>query len=378
MKICILTQPLQTNYGGLLQAYALQTVLKREGYEVFTEDRRPNKDNIKNLFKVIINRVLNLIPFHTKFHNSQLITNKQRLYIQKNTDLFIKKYITTTEPIFSTNKEHFNKYNFDVYIVGSDQVWRPMYSYGIENYFLDFTKGQTVKRIAYAASFGSENWEFTAKQTNKCSSLAKSFDLITVRESSAVRLCKDYLGVTATHVLDPTMLLNKEDYESIVKAENESKSLGNLFSYILDEDNEKKLIIKRIEESCNLTSFSVMSKCPSTLFNVNNHIENCVFPAVSRWIRAFMDAEMIITDSFHGCVFSIIFNKPFWVIGNPQRGMARFDSLLSIFGLHSRLLDKNKINSNNWHEPIDWNRVNMIREKWKIKSLGLLIEELKK
>ncbi len=378
MKICILTQPLFTNYGGLLQAFALQTVLKRMGHEVRTEDRKPNNINRNfNIYiKCIIKRILSFIPFQKRFYNLPSITEEQRLYIRQNTDLFIKKYITTTEPIHTTDKIQFEKYGFDAYVVGSDQVWRPVYSYGLENYFLDFTIGKKVKRIAYAASFGVDDWEFSLKQTKRCSNLAKNFDLVTVREYSGIELCKKYLGVMAEHVLDPTMLLNKEDYESIVISENEKESPGNLFCYILDDDYEKQNIIKTISRSCNLTPFKVMPNLPFTSINAYKHLDDCIFPRVTQWLRAFMDAKMVITDSFHGCVFSIIFNKPFWVIGNKERGMARFNSLLTIFGLESRLLSPKKIEFNDFSSYIDWDQVNIKRKEWQEKSYKLLFNSL--
>ena len=375
MKICILTQPLITNYGGLLQAFALQTVLKREGHEVWTEDRRLNPQNIKIYCKEIFKRGLGFIPFQQRFSNAPSITETQMLYVRKNTDLFIKKYITITEPIFSTDKTQLKKYGFDAYIVGSDQVWRPRYSQGIENYFLDFIKGQSVRRIAYAASFGTDLWEFSSRQTRTCAALAKLFDLITVREDSGIALCQEHLGVKAEQVLDPTMLLEKADYEALIKAEKEPQSPGNLFCYILDENQKKQEVIQKVAETCNLNPFKVMPKLPLNTKNVHEHLEDCVFPRVTQWLRAFMDAEIVITDSFHGCVFSIIFNKPFWVIGNKERGLARFNSLLSMFNLQSRLINLHD-KMVDWSLPIDWELVNSLKNDLRVKSLYFLNKNL--
>ncbi len=97
--------------------------------------------------------------------------------------------------------------------------------------FLDFVKGQNVKRLSYAASFGTDKWEFTPQQTAICSPLAQKFDLVTVREGSGVKLCKDHLGVNAVHVLDPTMLLTKEDYISLIEAEKGTP--GSWYSLLL-------------------------------------------------------------------------------------------------------------------------------------------------
>ena len=90
-----------------------------------------------------------------------------------------------------------------------------------------------------------------------------------------------------------------------------------------------------------------------------------------------MDAEMVITDSFHGCVFSIIFNKPFWVVGNKERGQARFSSLLSLFKLEDRLISVDDIESINWNTPIDWDSINNTKKEWQDLSLSFLTENLK-
>lgn len=111
--------------------------------------------------------------------------------------------------------------------------------------------------------------------------------------------------------------------------------------------------------------------------DVKNRIEDCVFPSVTAWLRAFMDAEMTIVDSFHGMVFSIIFNKPFWVIGNEERGMSRFTSLLKQFQLEDRLLDVNHLDDIDCSKPIDWARVNRILEDNRMKSKALLLDQLK-
>ena len=104
--------------------------------------------------------------------------------------------------------------------------------------------------------------------------------------------------------------------------------------------------------------------------DIKKRIEDCVFPSVTSWLRAFMDAEMVIVDSFHGAVFSIIFNKPFWVIANAERGNARFESLLGMFKLEDRMIiSKDDVDYNS---KIDWAKVNEIREREKDKSLKCL------
>lgn len=356
MKICILTQPLSWNYGGLLQAYALQLILKRMGHEVWTEDRKPNKLSLLDKLKRI--RFLRNITGKGTF----FIANKsEESILFQHTARFIRENIRVTIPIDNKFKSELNKYDFEAYVVGSDQVWRPCYSFGIYNYFLDFTRGQEVKRIAYAASFGVDHWEYTKKQTRRCSSLVKSFDAVSVREDSAISLCSNYLGIKATQVLDPTMLLDKEDYINLVLKDNISHSKGNLMAYVLDRSEEKKIIVNKIANRLNLKPFEVM---PHSTFNDVgiDKIDDCIFSPVTKWIRGFMDAEFVVADSFHGCVFAIIFEKPFIAIVNKERGATRFTSLLTMFGLTNRVVNSlTEVTDEILNAPIDWGKVRAIR-----------------
>lgn len=378
MRIGILTQPLHNNYGGLLQNYALQQVLKRMGHEVDTidHDQKP-VSFIHKLLSVIKGNILHLF-FPARFPKVKYTPSvKEMFVIRENTDYFINKYISRTKTLHSAKE--FNNIaeskKYGAYVVGSDQCWRPRYN-GIFllEMFLRFAKEQkNVKRVSYAASFGTSEWEFSQELTYKCASLAKYFDLITVREANGVDLCLNHLGVDAKHVLDPTLLLDKDDYIKLVENEKESTSKGTLFYYILDPSKEKKDIINNIATKTTLKPFTVMPKFQAenrTKWDVKHRITDCIFPTVTSWLRGFMDAEMIICDSFHGCVFSIIFNKPFWVIENNHRGNVRFESLLKIFELEDRMISTP--DNINLEATINWEKVNSIHSREKKKCLQLL------
>lgn len=381
MKIGILTQPLQSNYGGLLQNYALQQTLVKAGHEVETIDWEGGSGFHETLYRIKI-RVLHTL-FPNKYPQLKYRPNKkERAIIQRNTNHFINTYINHTEAIHSYEEfvKQASKGKYDAYVVGSDQCWRPCYNAFLPSMYLDFVQDKQVKRIAYAASFGTDNWEFTPQQTGVCSALAKKFNLVTVREDSGIMLCKKHLGVDATHVLDPTMLLTKEDYIRLIEAEKEPKAEGTLFNYILDPDERKSAFIQRVAEEKNLKSFQVLPKCQAenrTKEDIKKHIEDCVFPGVTTWLRAFMDAEMTIVDSFHGMVFSILFNKSFWVIGNESRGMSRFTSLLKMFHLEGRLLDANHLDEVDLSQPIDWQDVNQNLKNHREMSMALLLKHLR-
>lgn len=366
MKIGILTQPLHSNYGGLLQCFALQTILKRLGHEAYV---------IRRIYGVSM-----LTPKERFFYYLQRLLGKI-FGRTKKTFYFVSKYINPkTELVPSTQSLQYchKKEKFNAYVVGSDQVWRPCYSPCITNYFLDFISSQEkVKRVAYAASFGVDEWEFSEDESKVCRELAQCFDAISVREDSAVALCEKHLNRNdAVHVLDPTMLLEKDDYMQLITQEQEKTIPGNVFCYILNESTNKTQIIKLIVDQINGKPFTKMPCCDMNIMHILMYPNRYIYPSVTSWLRSYVDAEMVITDSFHGCVFSIIFNKPFWVIGNTSRGMARFYSLLKTFGLESRLISIEKLPSD-FRTPIDWRRVNEKRQNLQKKSMLFLVEALK-
>lgn len=376
MKIGILTQPLHNNYGGLLQNFALQTTLKKLGHESQTINIK-NRENLKlRKYASLLKRTI-LKLSGQKIRVRAWPTEEEKEIISKYTQQFIKKKIATTDLITKKLDEKLiDKYSFDAYIVGSDQVWRPKYSPQMSTYFLDFLENNYgVKKIAFAASFGVDEWEFTEPQTKEYKRLIKLFDAVSVREDTAIELCKKHFGVDAAHMLDPTMLLARNEYISLVEKEKIEKSSGNLFTYILDSTNDKNSIIEKISNKYNLKTFSVMQ--PKRFSDIDrNGIDECVFPPVEEWIRGFMDAEFVVTDSFHGTVFSIIFNKPFISIANESRGTTRFTSLLKLFQLEDKLVHSLSDFNLTGYKEINWENVNSILEREKTSSIQFLKENL--
>lgn len=381
MKIGILTQPLHANYGGLLQNYALQQTLIRAGHEVETIDWNTPGNLHEKLYRLRWSILSTLMPKKYKPLRYQP-TAEEKAVIQRNTNHFIQTYIrhTCTMKSLADFSSQAKAGEYDGFVVGSDQCWRPCYNSFLPAMFLSFAEGYQVKRVAYAASFGTNQWEYTKEAAAQCAPLAQKFDLITVREDSGVKMCKEHLGVEAKHVLDPTMLLIKDDYIKLIEAENEPKAAGTLFNYILDPNDTKTAFINKVAVGLSLKPFQVLPRYQAetrTKEDVKKSIEDCVFPGVTTWLRAFMDAEMTIVDSFHGMVFSILFNKPFWVIGNAERGMSRFTSLLKTFYLEDRLLDVTELDKFDYTCPINWIKVNSILEQKRKESKELLLNALK-
>lgn len=381
MKIGIITQPLHTNYGGLLQNYALQQVLKRLGHEVITLDQDFFNPSIFQIYLACIKTfILKLVGKGKNRTYPCHVSKQQKLFIRKHTNYFINKYIVKT-PVLNTTKQ-FRTYTIDnkldAFVVGSDQVWRPLYNQNVLRSFLDFTEGLKLKRLAYAASFGVNFWEFNQWQTEQARKLIRDFNAISVREHSGIDICRKYLGCDAIHVLDPTMLLDKEDYIRLVDNENEPVSKGNLFTYILDKSNEKKCIIEKVASKLNLQPFTSMPKHNVSRETIKTDLDSCIYPPVTQWIRSFVDAKFVVCDSFHGAVFSIIFNKPFLIIGNKERGMTRFNSLLDTFQLRNRMIYNIADIYSIVDTPIDWEKVNRIRYEMKNFSLAYLKCNFKK
>lgn len=377
MKIGILTLIGEYNYGNLLQSYALQVILQRLGYESITLNRRSKSPTIKLRIIRIISFVKSLILRYVFRNKGRLIVNpfvenySPKTFSDK-TELkrFIKEYIKRTKPLRSEDAMRIYAENnhFDAIIVGSDQVWREECVYSIEEMFLSFLPNNGCeKKVAYAASFGTDKDYITQEKIPVCVDLIKRFDAISVREKSAVKICDERFEVKAEHVLDPTMLLSSEDYKNLFNKRSIPPSDGNLLMYILDNSNEIKNTINVLSAQYNLTPFSVnLTKL------YNNKSYNYIYPSIESWLKGFNDAKYVITDSFHGTVFSIIFNKPFICLGNEGRGSARFDSLLGLFGLENRLIDDYSKIEEVINTPIDWKLVNSILEEKRKNSLSFI------
>lgn len=364
MRIIILTQPLKNNYGGILQNYALQQILIGLGHDVCTFDWRP-----KNAPTIV-----RLLSFLKTCIYKMLGRNRQFVYVPSTfeTDVIEKNFRTFIgDNIIRINignnpeslESYVKDYNPDCLIVGSDQCWRASYNYGFEmSMFFSFAQKLHVKRVSYSASFGTDQIEYSRHQLSKIKNLISEFDKVSVREKSGVRICKDIFGINAMQVLDPAMLIDVSKYVNLVNKYHEEKHIGNLFYYILDPNSKVVNFIQTLENEHNMKAFTVMPRYYSSTISKNRIRENiseCIYPTVTSWIRAYMDAEFIIVDSFHGCVFSILFNKPFWVLCNKNRGSSRFDSLLELFELQNRLIDIDNLSDWNFCEKIDWDRVNL-------------------
>lgn len=319
MKIGLLSYHRNYNYGWNLQCYALMTVLKSMGHEVTLIDKMKfsNRSLLKRL-KSACARIL-----HLNRGKSYEDVQKER---GANIAPFFDNHIFPRTYCIKNQKGYRKLPRFDALVVGSDQVWRKKLVNPLADYFFNFIDYPAIL-ISYAASFGVDYAEYSDEEINRCGKLIERFKAVSVREKSGVKLIKDVYKWRCNPIVmpDPTLLLSRNDYEKI-----SGVSMGQtsgLFCYILDMTDDKEKVIEKIS-----TIYSLQPKIISL-------DEEKAYPSVEEWLQSFRDSDFVFTDSFHGCVFSLIFRKPFIAYGNAKRGIARFVSLLDSFGLRERLIE---------------------------------------
>ena len=327
MKIGIITMPLCANYGGTLQNWALQQVLKRMGHEPITL-RFPvmyqGMSSAHYWTKVFPLQAARYIyhKFRGGKYEMPLTIGPWKKSV-RGMERFVDEHINVTEYLPNLNMDDVRRYGVEVLVVGSDQIWRPVMYDAVKYYFLGFTGDSDILRIAYAPSVALEVWPYKPEVTVQLRELIMKFSAISVREKSSVQLVRDNLGVDAQWVLDPTMLLDKEDYLELCKDVPRIEE-SFVFAYILDMTDEKRKMAEQTarQKGC------VVKYLSSDKVKEEDTIE--------KWLANFRDAKYIITDSYHGTVFSLIFHKEFYCFYNNYRGNARMDSLKEISGLDDR------------------------------------------
>lgn len=339
MKIGTITFHWVTNYGAVIQAYALQEYLKIKKYET---------------------EIINYIPIKTKL--SQIISNintikMSELIKEVRINAFRKKFLNLSKKTYLTNRD-LVKYcqEYDAYICGSDQVWNESFILYSENqpnlsYFLNFVSNEKA-RVSYASSFG------TNKLNQNIIDLVKpelmKFKSIGVRENTGKVIIED-MKLFVKLVVDPTLLLERELYEKLIMNKR-VKNEYQLFSYILHEN-------QMMADEINNYTFN------KYFCNGINKKYNQEPIGIVDWLYHMKNCRFVLTNSFHGTIFAIIFNKPFIVFPVEGSDMNnRITTLLASVGLENRIIDK--FNGNEidriFTESIDWelveSRVKLLRK----------------
>lgn len=354
MKIGILTFQWANNrnFGASIQSFACKSLM--------------NKTIGKNDTKIINYNPTNFNFIKRIFHFFTGLSFNE----YNNKFLKISKEICDSENLRKLNNE------FDTFVVGSDQVWRTIWLKEKSlHYFFDFVNDDK-KKIAYAASFGVDYWEGTPELTEKIKLLIKRFNHISVREESGIDICKNTFGIdNAVCVLDPTLMISREDYQPILDDWQDKSHLKKKYiaHMLLDDTKELK------KESQNIADYlgAEINYIKGKSFKIFGK-DITFYNKVSQWLTYLKDAELVITDSFHCTVFSLIFHKKFVVVANKARGVARLETLLSKAGLEDRFFTdiKDVMKSGILDKEIDYNEVDKKLEVHRKYSMDFLKKAL--
>ncbi|MBA5746959.1 polysaccharide pyruvyl transferase [Aerococcus sp. 150760007-1] len=330
-KASILSFQFADNYGALLQIYALQSILEKNNLEVNVLNFRPYE--LEQPYSVGIN-------FKKSFHLDGAISTMKRIIAKtltfnrnykrrKSFNQFRQNYLNLTEEsIYSYQDLNKKLPKFDYYFVGSDQVWNPdFFKFSEKAYFLDFAPVSS-KKIAYACSIANSVEDDKYKKVFK-EELPK-FDSISVRESSAKDLLSSLTSENIEVTLDPTLLLNQEEWGEVITSKIETEP------YILVYDLQKSEAIINVANKLAIEkNLRIISYSESKEFV--NHEYSFSSDGPEKFLSLFKNATFVITSSFHGTVFSVIFEKEFLTVPHSSRGSRMID-LLNLIGLESRIV----------------------------------------
>lgn len=332
MTIGILTYHSGFNYGACLQAYALQTVIKKLGYdnevinfetERFVASREMFSRHPKRLKEFI--KLFSRIPYWKSLHERERLFNNYTFDVLNSTP----RYKTEKEVI-----EHAEDY--DCIICGSDQIWNLSKTHDAPAanpiYFLNFPKKQ--RRISYAASFAHFVKEAPLHE-NEFMPWLKQFDAISVREKSGVEYLKSR-GLDCTLTLDPTILLDKEDYESICSA----RLIEGKYILMFGWNTNKDLIdvAKSVSKKLNLPVYNIVPPPRAMFCGIPRKLD--VGPC--EFLSMIKHAEFVVTNSFHGTAFATTFERPYVSVVTGKAD-TRMHSLLTQLGLSDHLVTKDKV-----------------------------------
>lgn len=364
MKIGVITRHAVPNYGSLLQSYATQVVLEKMGYEAEIIDYIRNDERAENLSKTLVKGKKwdkNLIT--RMVYNAIQMPNYSKMY--KKFELYRKDFLKVTKNTYE-NLEQL-KENMpveDVYCSGSDQIWGRIGQDEYDKaYFLEFAKNK--KCIAYSSSFGKT--ELNETLDRNLNNLLKKYSKILVREKSAKEILEKHNIKNVEQVLDPTFLLSLNEWKKLADKADLKKKDKYILIYQLHANKEFNNYAKKFAKSKNM---KLLRLSPS-FYHIVRSGKLIYLPTQYELLWYFINADYILTDSFHATVFSIIFNKKFIDILPLNKTGTRIESILNLFEIENRILkDYNDFYS--IEKEINYNNVNEKLEEEKNKSLKLL------
>lgn len=343
-SIAVLTFHSARNYGAVLQTYSLVNFLKSHEYAVKVIDFRPSGVT----GRITMNPTSWLAAIHFNGFEKNFLNISGKVY-RNNEDLL------SSPP------------DADIYIVGSDQVWNPdITNQNIFSYYFDFVSSGK-KMISYAASFGNSCLNLSDKDVVIVETLLKKFSYISVRESHGVEILKNKFNIESNLVVDPTLLysdfsdlyLKKFISDGLVAFKfNKCNQFYDLLRYV---GNKLHLPIKILDSARLKKGMHVIPK-----------------PSINLWISTIKESSFVITDSYHGMIFSILFGKQFIVIPADIKRFSRIECLLSEIGLSDRIYYSydEVYKNNNWMSPINYDKVMLRLNEMRYKSQSFLLNSI--
>lgn len=360
------------NYGQLLQCYALQTTLKKMGVSPMVirygfHDKFFHWDQWKSYFTK-----LGLFSLKAKLRSIILRRFSPPAY-NRHFNHFRRKHLSFSPRCYNSLYElQQHPPKADIYITGSDQVWAQLIDKtDNRSFFLDFGD-DSVKRIAYAPSFSMES--YPSNLLPALSKLLKKLDAISVRETTGVDICRE-AGTNASLVLDPTLLLCVSNYESLSIP---SHCNGYCFAYHVNITTPEELAWKDFKAYNNknhLATYATNANSQSLAMAELLSEAKYVYPSVEQWLGWIRNAKYVLTSSFHGIVFSILFHVPFvacMLKGSQMSGNSRITTLLTALDLEDRIMQQGKEVDAMLSAPINWDEVEMKLNHLRSYSLSFL------
>ena len=341
MKIDILTFHFVSNQGGVLQCYALQTFLEKQGHEVRVIDYRPSYHTVR--YDAVKNPFVYTRWYWRRFRNADALTRAVRagksfarcIYLNARQDEritaqlfsnFIQKNLHLTEKYTTLKQLRKRPPQADAYVVGSDQLWNPdLLDFEFDPaYFLDFG-GSAIPRISYAVSTGRQ---LNKNELSQLGNLCERLSAVSIRENNE-QLIKA-VGRDVHICIDPTLLLHAEDYASVENTQNEAEPY--IFVYGFEDTDE---IHQAVEKAVEKYHCRVLNGCPHRI-KLQRETVKLRALAPDRFLTLVKNARCVVTNSFHGTAFSVIYRKDFITVSHRTRG-GRMTELLTKLGLRSRL-----------------------------------------
>lgn len=351
-KIGIITFHASHNCGSFLQSYALQQFLIKNNFNA--EIINYSNEGQQQLYQIAFknNSIKNILKNTILLPRRKILKNTYQNY-----ENFINKNLKLSQAKFSTIKElEEYQFNYDIYICGSDQVWNVTIDDFDKSYFLPFVSNK--KKIAYAPSFGAKKMSkyLSEEEIQKYIEYLKDFSLLTIRENNGKEWIKEILDIDVPVVLDPTLLLERADYQKIEDTYDKCISGKYIFYYSPSYKPEINKLVSQIAKKYGL---KVIAWNPRSYYLKLMNFSKFYLPKKQNpgvYLSLIRDAELVITTSFHGTIFSTIYQKNFWVIKNGEMygDDDRVKTLINQLSIADRLIPSDYKDDMDYLKKVDY------------------------